>query len=108
MAQLKQSGFGRPSPRHGLQLLYWFAKEYFRFHNNEIVVNYNPRDGVFGFHKFLNRQECDNYSCIHLLPEENYKYFEVENLQLEASSSLPDYVRKNYGHYQDANNKDRI
>ena len=107
VAELKQSGFGRPSPRHGLYLLYWFAKEYITF-NNEIEVKVHPKDGVFGFHKFLNRQECEDNICIKLLPEENYTYFEVGNLHLSASGSLPDYVRKNYGPYQDGNNKDRI
>ncbi|XP_062303567.1 uncharacterized protein LOC134007868 [Osmerus eperlanus] len=108
MAELKQSGFGRPSPRHGLQLLYWFSNEYIKINSNEIVVKVHPKDGIFGFHYFLNRRECDDNICIKLLPEENYKYFEVGNLHLPASSSLPPYVRKNYGPYQDGNNMDRI
>uniref|UniRef100_A0A3B4Z9L3 Uncharacterized LOC103370026 n=1 Tax=Stegastes partitus TaxID=144197 RepID=A0A3B4Z9L3_9TELE len=97
--QLMDSGFGRPFPRHGLQLLFWFANDCVTC---EPVNVMKPEKGFYGFHVFGNVEE--------LLP---VSYFEVGNLNTEtypASADLPVYVRENYGldgNYGD-HNSDRI
>lgn len=102
LSQLRDSEFGQPQPRHGLNLLYWFAHDYIQISNGIIYQNFNPKGGAFGFHKFLNRIEDDE--C--LLPNQNQSCFEVGNLHYEGADKLPDYVRK-YGRGPDSN-KDRI
>ncbi|XP_044045628.1 uncharacterized protein LOC122873246 [Siniperca chuatsi] len=108
LEHLMNSGFGRPFPRHGLQLLFWFA-------NHCVIcelINYvvimklvsdcHPERGFYGFHLFSNIEE--------LLPvldkprkrksNRQVAYFEVGNLNTEiypASANLPAYVRENYG-----------
>uniref|UniRef100_A0A3Q0R983 Uncharacterized protein n=1 Tax=Amphilophus citrinellus TaxID=61819 RepID=A0A3Q0R983_AMPCI len=79
LENLMDSGFGRPFPRHGLQLLFWFSNQ---------CVTWEPENGFCGFHLFGNIEE--------LLP---VTYFEVGNLNTEtypASANLPAYVRENY------------
>ncbi|KAM9363883.1 uncharacterized protein ABDE67_020905 [Symphorus nematophorus] len=99
------SGFGRPFPRHGLQLLFWFANHCVSCELiNSVVImklvsDCQPEKGVYGFHQFGNIEE--------LLPVLNRSkkrkrqatYFEVGNLNIEtypASANLPTYVRENY------------
>ncbi|XP_071245298.1 uncharacterized protein [Salvelinus alpinus] len=109
MEELRGSGFGRPWPRHGLKLLFWFAKDYIVIKNdNQIVANYNPNKGDFGFHHFQNRLQCDNNICKKLLPDGGYPFYEVGNLHLPASDSMPEYVRKGYTHHIDTSNMDRL
>ncbi|XP_071245321.1 uncharacterized protein [Salvelinus alpinus] len=109
MEELRGSRFGRPSPRHGLKLLFWFAKDYIVIKNdNQIVANYNPNKGDFGFHHFQNRLQCDNNICKKLLPDGGYPFYEVGNLHLPASDSMPEYVRKGYTHHIDTSNMDRL
>uniref|UniRef100_A0A3Q3GYB7 Uncharacterized LOC108251393 n=1 Tax=Kryptolebias marmoratus TaxID=37003 RepID=A0A3Q3GYB7_KRYMA len=78
---LNISGFGRPPPRHGLQLLFWFSNH---------CVTFEPDNcGVYGFHRFGNIEE--------LLP---LLYFEVGNLNTMTypeSADLPASVREYYG-----------
>ncbi len=105
LSQLNQSGFGQPQPRHGLNLLYWFAHEYIDFRNGKIVSIYSPQNGNFGFHKFENRIEDDDD---HLLPRQNLPYYEVGNLNYPGADELPDYVRANYRQNIPDNNKDCI
>ncbi|XP_063739476.1 uncharacterized protein LOC134864444 isoform X3 [Eleginops maclovinus] len=113
LEQLMSSGFGRPFPRHGLQLLFWFANhcvtcEVINFVLiMKLVSDCQPERGVYGFHLFGNMEE--------LLPVLNRKrkskrqeedrpysqvlYFEVGNLNTETypgSADLPSYVRENY------------
>ncbi|XP_055753366.1 uncharacterized protein LOC129833093 [Salvelinus fontinalis] len=109
MAELRASRFGRPWPRHGLKLLFWFAKDYVVFKNdNQMFAKYNPKEGGFGFHHFQNRRECENDNCKRLLPYGDYPFYEVGNLHLPASKSMPEYVRKyNHGH-KDTSNMDRL
>lgn len=116
--QLCDSGFGRPFPRHGLQLLFWFANDCVTcepVNVMKLVSDCQPGQGFFGFHVFGNVEE--------LLPVLNTTrkrknrrqvlYFEVGNLNTEtypASADLPAYVRENYGldgNYGDCNS-DRI
>ncbi|XP_035645011.1 uncharacterized protein LOC118395370 [Oncorhynchus keta] len=94
---LKDSGFGRPPPRHGLKLLFWFANECVAFnHHGNMLVKCHPERGDFGFHYFGNFEE--------ILPvlsrDRRESYFEVGNLNTETYSKaedLPDYVSQDYG-----------
>uniref|UniRef100_A0A4W5QNJ5 Uncharacterized protein n=1 Tax=Hucho hucho TaxID=62062 RepID=A0A4W5QNJ5_9TELE len=109
MMELRDSRFGCPSPRHGLKLLFWFANDYIVIKNdNQMVVNYDPKEGGFGFHHFQNRLECDNNVCKKLLPDDGYPFYEVGNLHLTASYSMPEYVRKDYTGHKDTSNMDRL
>ncbi|XP_014051127.1 uncharacterized protein isoform X1 [Salmo salar] len=107
---LKNSGFGRPPPRHGLKLLFWFANECVAFnHHGNMLVQCHPEMEEFGFHYFGNFEEI-----LPVLSRDcRESYFEVGNLNTETYSKaedLPDYVRKDYrlslGYRQC--NKDRI
>ncbi len=105
LSQLKQSGFGQPWPRHGLNLLYWFAKDYICFSNGDIVPRFRPKNGDFGFHEYHNRIEDDDD---HIVPRQNLPYYEVGNLNSPGADKLPDYVRANYSQIRPDSNKDRI
>uniref|UniRef100_A0A8D3ABF4 Uncharacterized protein n=1 Tax=Scophthalmus maximus TaxID=52904 RepID=A0A8D3ABF4_SCOMX len=91
---LMSSSFGCPFPRHGLQLLFWFANECVTCELINLVIVMKVRllqitKCFCGFHPFGNFEE--------LLP---VAYFEVGNLNTEtcpASANLPMYVRENYG-----------
>lgn len=102
--QLKDCGFGQPQPRHGLDLLYWFAREYIEFSNGNIVPKTSPQRGDFGFHKFQNRIEDDS----HIVPLQSLPYYEVGNLNSRGADKLPPYVRTNINHSNADHNKDRI
>ncbi|CAM4472868.1 unnamed protein product [Leuciscus chuanchicus] len=107
LSQLKQSGFGQPCPpRHGLNLLYWFAQDYIDFSCDDIVLRFRPQNGDFGFHKFENRIEDEEDD--HLLPIQNLPYYEVGNLNYSGADKLPNYVRANYSRNIPDNNKDRV
>lgn len=81
---LHTSGFGRPFPRHGLQLLFWFSnhcvtfdldvlkvsgerhrlpmkpdREMFHgsFRFSQMVSECEPENGAYGFHRFGNLEE---------------------------------------------------
>ncbi|XP_029585327.1 uncharacterized protein LOC115172240 isoform X1 [Salmo trutta] len=118
MADLRRSGFGRHLPRHGLKLLFWFAKNYIKFdYMGEMVARYNPNEGGFDFHPFQNRPEwdCSNVtthisviSCNFLLPDNVHPYYIVGNLNPEESNCLPQYVRKDFTGDQDDSNMDRL
>ncbi|KAM6939571.1 uncharacterized protein FYW49_008020 [Xenentodon cancila] len=119
---LRASGFGRPFPRHGLQLLFWFANDCVTVELQNIVdvmklvSDCQPEKGAYGFHPFGNIEE--------LLPilkkskkkskkaknKTQFLYFEVGNLNTRnypASADLPAYVREN--HRKESNcNTDRI
>ncbi|XP_010900945.2 uncharacterized protein LOC105029331 [Esox lucius] len=108
---LYRSGFGRPLPRHGLMLLFWFANECVNFddHNNT-WVRCQPEKGDFGFHHFGNFEEILPV----LVRDGREKYFEVGNLNTEnypEANDLQPYVRRYYelapGNYRQSN-KDRI
>ncbi|XP_039541910.1 uncharacterized protein LOC120489250 [Pimephales promelas] len=108
LSQLKQSGFGQPLPRHGLNLLYWFARDYIGFNNSgEIVLRFKPKNGDFGFHKYHNRIDEDEDPIVPIVPTENLLYYEVGNLNSPGADKLPDYVRKNNRQNPDSN-KDRV
>ncbi|XP_059409320.1 uncharacterized protein LOC132143191 [Carassius carassius] len=102
LSQLKQSGFGQPWPRHGLNLLYWFAHDYIDFRNGKMVSISSPHDNRFGFHKFKNDDDD------HIVPIENLPYYEVGNLNAPGADELPNYVRAEYNQSNRDSNKDRI
>lgn len=104
LSQLKNCGFGQPQPRHGLNLLYWFARENIEFSNGDIVPKTSPQRGNFGFHKFHNRIEDDSL----IVPFQNLPYYEVGNLYASGAEKLPSYVRANVNHRDNDKNKDRI
>ncbi|XP_056103173.1 uncharacterized protein LOC130082351 [Rhinichthys klamathensis goyatoka] len=107
LSQLKQSGFGQPCPpRHGLNLLYWFAHDYIDFSYGIIVSKYRPQNGDFGFHKFENRIEDEEDDP--LFPRQNLPYYEVGNLNYSGADKLPDYISANYRHNIPDSNKDRV
>ncbi|KAI5107665.1 hypothetical protein C0J45_1259 [Silurus meridionalis] len=104
--QLEQSRYGRPSPRHGLKLLYWFAKNCLSFKQNNVMLSHcYPSKGHFGFHTFENKYERNGYK---LLPDVALPYYEVGNLSKPAAEHLPSYVREDYTGLRDRSNKDRI
>ncbi|XP_042171979.1 uncharacterized protein LOC121845201 [Oncorhynchus tshawytscha] len=109
MAELRGSRFGRPWSRHGLKLLFWFANDYIVFDNdNQMFANYDPEEGDFGFHHFRNRRECENNVCKRLLPDDGYPFYEVGNLHLTASDSMPEYVSEDNTGNIDTSNMDRL
>ncbi|KAM9434050.1 uncharacterized protein Hap1MRO34_002783 isoform 1-T2 [Clarias gariepinus] len=106
MFHLEHSRFGRPTPRHGLKLLYWFANEFLSFDlNNEMFSEYDPDDGVFGFHPFENRYKRNG---VKLLPDVDLPYYVVGNLNKPQSNELPLYLREEYTGRYDNSNMDRI
>lgn len=56
---LHTSGFGRPFPRHGLQLLFWFSNHCVTFDLDvlRMVSECEPENGAYGFHRFGNLEE---------------------------------------------------
>ncbi|XP_060771992.1 uncharacterized protein LOC132882904 [Neoarius graeffei] len=106
MSHLERCRFGRPSPRHGLKLLFWFAKDCISFDfNNEMLSECDPDDGEFGFHLFENRYERTGDK---LLPDVDLPYYVVGNLNKPRSYELPHYVREEYTGLYDNSNTDRI
>ncbi len=99
LSDLTETRFGRPPPRHGLNLLWWFAHYCVQIDfNGRMIAKCNPKNEEFGFHRFYNRDG--------LLPYSNLPYYEVGNLY--SANSLPDYVTEHYTGYSDNSNKDRI
>lgn len=107
MAELRCSGFGQPSPRHGLRLLYWFVNECVEVSRQSRMMSLcTPSTGDFGFRIFHNRDEGGHGS---LLPGSRSRpYYELGNLSALGAKSLPDYVREKYTGFQDKSNSDRI
>ncbi len=102
LSDLRETMFGRPPPRHGLNLLWWFANDCVQIDSNRrLTAQCNPASGAFGFHRFYNSGRFLPYSK---------QYYEVGNLNTPGSLPfrLPDYVTKNYTGYSDSSNTDRI
>ncbi len=99
LSDLRKTKYGQPPPRHGLNLLWWFAHYCVQIDSNgRMIAKYNPTNGAFGFHRFYNKDR--------LLPYTDLPYYEVGNLH--SAGSLPYYVTKNYTGHSDKSNKDRI
>ncbi|XP_056310314.1 uncharacterized protein LOC130221748 [Danio aesculapii] len=106
VSHLRNTGFGRPRPRHGLKLLHWFANECLIFdNNNNMFTECDPADGDFGFHLFKNRS--DEYGN-KLLPNNNVLYYVVGNLNSAGAEDLPESVTEDKYTGEDDSNTDRI
>ncbi|XP_007232793.3 uncharacterized protein LOC103044655 [Astyanax mexicanus] len=113
LSQLRDSEFGRPSPRHGLNLLYWFAQDFVTFSDGLMIPKENPSTNAYGFHRFYNFDDDDDDDNDHdhvnaLLPKQKLPYYDVGNLNAPGAEKLPSYVRKNYNHRVPKSNMDRI
>lgn len=104
LSQLRDSGFGQPAPRHGLHLLFWFAKDFVKFRGSEMVVSEHPVKGSYGFHRFYNIKDDENTK---LLPHQ-FTYYEVGNLNEKMASDLPYYVRQQHTRRPDNSNTNRL
>ncbi|XP_053535879.1 uncharacterized protein LOC108263012 isoform X1 [Ictalurus punctatus] len=103
LKRLEETGFGKPYPRHGLKLLYWFAHDCLYFDDdNEMCWQYDPEERYFGFHLFENRIDKNGDQ---LLPEVELDYYMVGNLRRAGADDLPDYVREDY--IQNRNHSER-
>ncbi|XP_072526261.1 uncharacterized protein [Salminus brasiliensis] len=101
LSDLHDSGFGQPYPRHGLNLLYWFANHCVKVNNtNQVTAVCSPHRGDFGFRPFYNKDR--------LLPPANLPYYDLGNLNHAEAGDLPEYVRGEYTGYLDNSNTDRI
>lgn len=87
LPELKNSGFGQPSPRHGLKLLHWFATECY----NEKCWKYNLED--FGFERFWNRKDKNGHK---LLPDGKFFFYEVGNLKKWKKANKSSYMHHSY------------
>lgn len=105
LAHLRNTRFGRPRPRHGLKLLYWFANECISFENNNMLSECDPAERDFGFHYFENRY--DQYGN-KLLSDVDFPYYVVGNLNSAGAEELPDYVSEDKYTDEHNNNTDRI
>ncbi|KAL1269648.1 hypothetical protein QQF64_031937 [Cirrhinus molitorella] len=105
LAKLRDTRFGRPRPRHGLKLLYWFASECVSFENNDMLCQCDPAEGDFGFHYFENRY---NQYGNKLLPDIGFPYYVVGNLNSPGAEELPDYVSEDNYADEHNSNTDRI
>lgn len=99
LSKLRETKYGQPPPRHGLNLLWWFAHACVQIDSNDqMIAKCNPANGAFGFHRF--------YNWDYLLPKINLPYYEVGNLN--TPDSLPYYVIEYHSGHSDNSNKDRI
>ncbi|XP_048051091.1 uncharacterized protein LOC125271147 [Megalobrama amblycephala] len=106
LSQLRDSRFGQPWPRHGLKLLYWFANDCVSFGNENIMISEcDPADGDFGFHHFENRYDENGDK---LLPDIDFPYYVVGNLNSPGAEELPDYVSEDNSPDLHNSNTDRI
>ncbi|KAK9981817.1 hypothetical protein ABG768_001341 [Culter alburnus] len=105
LSHLRDSRFGQPWPRHGLKLLYWFANDCVSFGNENIMISEcDPADGDFGFHLFENRYDENGDK---LLPDIDFPYYVVGNLNSPGAEELPEYISDKYN-YEYNINTDRI
>ncbi|XP_077103030.1 uncharacterized protein LOC143753975 [Siphateles boraxobius] len=103
---LNRCRFGQPWPRHGLKLLYWFANDCIWVNDDgDMFLACDPAKGVFGFHHFENRYNKRNEK---LLPDVNFHYYLLGNLNSPGADMLPDYIKKHNTSLHGVSNSDRI
>uniref|UniRef100_A0A8C1Q3K8 Uncharacterized protein n=1 Tax=Cyprinus carpio TaxID=7962 RepID=A0A8C1Q3K8_CYPCA len=90
---LRNITYAKSAPRHGLQLLFWFAQKVVTVDKDNILIldsNFDPSRGDFGFHHYSNRED--------ILPSLSswQSYYSVGNLKSPGASALPAYVQKYY------------
>ncbi|KAI4905808.1 hypothetical protein NFI96_002379 [Prochilodus magdalenae] len=105
LAHLEVTRFGRPYPRHGLKLLYWFAQDCVSFSQYIMLSECDPESGDFGFHLFENRYDRNG---VKLLPDVDIPYYVVGNLNSPGADELPSYVCEDYTGHLDNSNMDRV
>ncbi len=105
LSQLNQSGFGQPQPRHGLNLLYWFAQDYIRLQKWENCLQvYSSKRKLW-----LSQVRKQNWRWWWSpLAQSESPVLWGGQPELSKSRELPDYVRANYSHSNPDSNKDRI
>ncbi|KAI2667858.1 hypothetical protein H4Q32_004455 [Labeo rohita] len=90
----RSTNYVKHEPRHGLQLLFWFAQEVNVDQNSkEILLHFDLNNGTYGFHEFGNREG--------ILPalESGQRYYEVGDLNsriYRGVTALPFYVQMYY------------
>lgn len=106
LTDLNECGFGQPWPRHGLKLLYWFANNCLWVNDNgDMFLACDLAKGVFGFHCFENRYIKHKGK---LLPDVNFHYYLLGNLNSPGADMLPDYIKKHNTSWHDVSHADRI
>ncbi|KAA0704316.1 hypothetical protein E1301_Tti000042 [Triplophysa tibetana] len=96
LSDLRRSKYGQPDPRHGLRLLWWFAREFVIIASNGLYALQDPASGCFGFRHFMNAER--------ILPRNHY--YKTGNLH--QCDSLPHYVTGGYTGQLDDSNTDRL
>lgn len=96
---LKRIQSNQPVPRNSLQLLHWFANQV-DVHSFPLRLSFHPNSD-YGSHYYSNSEW--------LLPccRHHYKYFTVGNLNTDAATRLPDYIRYSQ-HCNEGYNRARI